>query len=152
MKLNSNQKGWLASAIDGEGSITIDKKHKVYSLRVTNTNKEFVEYANKLFGERNNLYIDKRKIDGRKIMYVAHISNKKDVRKILKEIIPYLIIKKQQAIYLLEFTKNIRDYYMKCKLCNEKHYSKGYCIKHWYQNYGKEYHKKWRASKSLLTK
>lgn len=144
-KLNKFEIGWLSSAIDGEGSIGFDKKTRVLRVAVYNTNKEFIDYAQKLLN--GNIFI-RPKTEIRKVLYRVEIGGKENIINILQQIIPYLLIKKNIAIEVLEMAKNKGIYGVRgCRVCGEKHYSKGWCSKHWYQYYGKKYHKNWRKSK-----
>jgi len=144
-KLNKFELGWLSSAIDGEGSIGFDLKTNILRVGIYNTNKNFIDYAKKLLN--GNVFI-RPSTSERKVLYRVEIGSKDKIIFILKQIIPYLIIKKEIAIKVLELAKNKGRYNTKnCEVCGDKHYSRGLCLKCWYKNYGKQYHKKWRKSK-----
>lgn len=146
-KLTDFEKGWICSAIDGEGCITYNLKNNSGGIRIANTNYDFIKYAYSVMKCSAKIRIDKRQMGNRKILYEAILNGKKQLVWIIPQIVNRLIIKKDKAKILLTCAKKRGEYKQDCKLCNEKHYSRGYCIKHWYINYGKEYHKKWRASK-----
>ena len=133
------EKGWLASAIDGEGSIRMVGKYNTVSVSVCNTNKEFVEYAHKLCDAKTKIREDNRHIGNRKTLYEVQIHSKEDILNVLPQILPYLIIKKNQAEKAIEVSKLKKDRREKCQICENKHYSKGYCYKHWYEFIGKKY-------------
>ncbi len=105
--LSEQDKIWLAAAIDFEGSLSIainrgGRKRYATIVEINNTNKPLVEeFKSKC---RVNNKIAKTKRDGnRKDVYQLVISNKSFVFAFLKEIMPYLISKKQQAKLIMEF-------------------------------------------------
>lgn len=98
--LSDIEKGWLAAAIDGEGSVIQDISR--CALVVVNTDEAFIKYAAQLFGENSKIYVHQPP-SPRKTKYVARLHIQFDIREILLQIIPYLIIKKEKAISLAEF-------------------------------------------------
>lgn len=118
-------KAWLAGLFDGEGSINsyyFDKtegdwiyKGFVISISISNNCKEIVEKFKKLVGV--NLKITEIK-QGRynHINYRLKIAKGEDIVRILKEIKPYLIAKKQQANLMIELIELRKSNYKKSKV------------------------------------
>jgi hypothetical protein len=98
---------YLAGLFDGEGSFTISNlvRHDrpAYAFReifITNTNVKIMDWLSKNFGGkvRVSRYGDK----GWKDVYKWHASAK-DHKYIIRNILPFLIVKKKQAEKVLEF-------------------------------------------------
>jgi hypothetical protein len=106
------EKAWLACAIDGEGTIYVtDKvakktgwKVRRVVLCVCNTNLDFLTEAGRLLGNSNiELQKDKRKRSlgghrANKDCYQVRQYDRFKAVAILKELLPYLIIKKDKAL------------------------------------------------------
>ncbi|MEW6557205.1 MAG: LAGLIDADG family homing endonuclease [Elusimicrobiota bacterium] len=149
-KLNNFELGWLSAAIDGEGSIGVNEKYNVIWVSISNTNKDFINYAKKLL--HGNILI-RPKTEKRKTLYKTEIGSKEKISCVLRQVIPFLLIKKDIAKTVLEIANRKGIYGIKkCKICNNKHYSKGFCEKHWYIKYGKKYYKSWYQLKKSKTK
>ena len=108
------EKAWLASAIDGEGSIMkyIRKKTgaTMICIMVCNTNRDYVAFAAKLFGtavsERPARIIFEKKygiILHAKTIYTAYLYGFLGLKTVLTQIMPYLIIKTEKAKHALEY-------------------------------------------------
>lgn len=120
---------YLAGIMDGEGTIRIGSAKpngkskqniKYYSaVSVGNTNKEVLEMFVNKFGSK--VREDKR-VPNRKRMYRWGTSGNITVPKILKQLLPYLVIKKEQAKIVIEFAegyKRISNRKRECKKCKE---------------------------------
>lgn len=99
---------YMASMIDGEGSISIDvqspnktRKYHYYSIRmnVINTNFPLMEWIQKNFG--GDVYMNKL-IPNRKQVYKWSIYSRK-AAEILQACLPYMIVKKPHAEILIDF-------------------------------------------------
>lgn len=97
---------WLAAAIDSEGCLRISsarKDGKSYSykdLQVANTNELFIQNVARVTGAPT---ITKRKPrPGWKPVYVWQLRRHESVLNILRQVIPYLIIKKGTAEAMLQ--------------------------------------------------
>ena len=107
--LEESDIAWLASAIDGEGTISIGKSRCIVQIAIYNTNKEYTDRAARLMGCKvYKLDTTKNKIKGLGYCYSAYTNRKMTVLKILKQIEPKLIIKRNKAI---EGIRTILDYY-----------------------------------------
>jgi len=101
---------YLAGIIDGEGTINIYKgkrSRSEYNLRfyVVNTDKRMIEWLKANFGGLVYSRKSKEHPDWRKKW--EWVLDKKQVDLILKDIIPFLQIKKEQANLALKFRKTI---------------------------------------------
>jgi len=121
-KLTHNEQiAWAAGIVDGEGSIMIHKaksgrsKSHTYSPTVrvgmtSKTGRQVCEILQSLFGGR----INKTTYNNHwKDLYLWTISCNQ-VENPLRELLPYLVVKKEQALIVLKF---IND-----KRCISKHY------------------------------
>ncbi len=109
--MNESQKSYLAAAIDGEGHISIGRpKEKktvnadweyVCNIGISNTNKNYLNYIKNItnMGIIFNNSIATIKHKGR---YEWKLQIKETVL-FLTSILPYLIIKKEQALLMLKF-------------------------------------------------
>lgn len=101
---------YMAGVVDGEGSIGVYKysyksrkrsrKIKAYRLAVTvtNTNLPLLKLFENIFGGSIN---SRKKILSRKQCYDWHIGHQSG-KEFLKQIFPYLFVKKRQAKYAIE--------------------------------------------------
>jgi hypothetical protein len=103
-----HEKSWLAAAIDGEGTITLHWKRKrsvpTGKILITNNSKKFLDYAKMI----TRTGTTRQKQRGSK-SYVWLVSNRADLIAILRQILPYLIIKRRQAEILLSDAWNTRE-------------------------------------------
>ena len=118
---------WLAGIIDGEGAITLYRHKKYYgksfkryggigvNVTVTNTNELLIEKVRSLFSEICGcdfpLVVSNRRTKKGLVAYAVCAGSKKRAKLILEAVIPFLIAKKQQALFVLE-------------VCNRKPYSR----------------------------
>ena len=122
MTLNEAQKAWLACAIDSEGCICTSKpkpgRNKPYpAMFVFNTNLKFVEHAALLAGDiarvhkaqSSKVFIvsGERTLTKFKPVYRLQVNGTKCIS-LLKEILPYLIIKKDAALRAIECNTSTR--------------------------------------------
>ena len=97
-------KAWLAAAIDGEGSITIPNRQPVIS--VANGNREFLEKVHRLFGCDEGVGIHRRvqqRVDYISVIYRFTTSRRDLIMNVLPQIIPYMIVKKSNAIEMMHW-------------------------------------------------
>ncbi|MDA4129235.1 MAG: hypothetical protein OK457_00540 [Thaumarchaeota archaeon] len=100
---------WLACAIDGEGSIGLyhGQEGRFTLIQMGNTNKNFVREMKRIIGCGSQIHRTKFKYPhmGRKPIY--HYTLKGSIRceRVLKQIVKYLIIKKQKALIILHELK-----------------------------------------------
>lgn len=113
--MTAPEAAYIAGIIDGEGTITIVRISKdgfspVFSVRVTvaNTNARLIEWlaargaATKMIPKRGGSYPQKRQ------PYVAIWSTRK-AASLLREVSPYLVIKRDQANIALELAASNED-------------------------------------------
>lgn len=106
-KFKKWEASWLAGVIDGEGSIGLydfGKEGRRVSITLANTNREFVLRAREIIGcgstvFRINLHLSHK---GRKPMYMYCLKGSNRCYWALKQIIPYLIIKKIKAMEIIK--------------------------------------------------
>lgn len=110
-KLKKEEASWLAGAIDGEGSIGLydfRREGRRVSITLANSNKDFVLRARKVIGcgstvYRTNLHLSHK---GRKPIYMYCLKGSNRCYWLLKQIIPYLIIKKDKASDIIKELEN----------------------------------------------
>jgi len=103
--------GWVAAALDGEGSITASRGGEGYSLHgitveICNTNPKFTENAMELIGFGslwNGEYAEGK--------YTCrwYTSGKRHILYLLKQLLPYLINKRKIAEAVIEYIE-VRQY------------------------------------------
>jgi LAGLIDADG DNA endonuclease family protein len=98
--LTEFEKGWLAAAIDGEGTIVVDISRT--QIFITNTNYEFIAYAMQLLGENSKIY-KHQPTTPRKLVMRAVLNIQWDIRDLLIQIEPYLLIKRDLAKKAIAF-------------------------------------------------
>lgn len=112
--LSESEKAWLASAIDGEGSIILHNyissaTHKKgvqgVTIEIFNTSLDFLKYAQKIAGGKITVRRPPRRpnIPYKRTQYVWMLSRQAQAKSILEQIMPYLIIKREQAIKCLDW-------------------------------------------------
>jgi len=124
------EKAWLAGLIDADGSVGINK-HKLKwkdnpwthfhpIIQICNTNKTLLEYAKLIMDHKNRIYkktvassTDKHNIQHKKPVYSLKVLSISDCEHVLLQILPYLIVKKQQAKLLLDFLSFKKMHYHK---------------------------------------
>ncbi len=108
---------YVAGIIDGEGCVQIQKvkphnreKSEQYKLqlRVYNTDRSLIEYLNQLFPAYT--YDGSEKRNNRRKQFCWHANGKKTVI-ILQQVLPYLVVKKEQALLAIEFYETFNRYY-----------------------------------------
>ena len=102
-------KAWLAGFVDGEGNIGFSrvgngKSESVYygsRMVVSNTRIESLKLIQSWYGGSVSLH--KKQVNNHKAQYRWVISNKKLIKKVLLDILPYLILKNPQALVMLQY-------------------------------------------------
>ena len=93
--LSGEEKQWLACAIDSEGTIYKGKKGEIQVI-VYNTNYDYAKKASDLMGTK--IYPLKYKTKtGTRLIYSVYTNKRILALKILKQIEPYLVIKREKA-------------------------------------------------------
>ncbi len=96
---------WLACAIDGEGWVGLYRRGRRYPLvevGVTNSDQAFLLQVANLTGGTIRV-ANHRKEPRKKQMFRVSVTGHLRVLAILKEVIPYLIIKKEKAREIIDF-------------------------------------------------
>lgn len=108
---------YLAGFVDGEGSFSITKglsgrkrdgsKYVTFklSLSVCNTNRDVMTWIAKTFGGKVLTGSNANRNPKYKTRYSWTLSSFKDIERVTISILPYLIVKRQQAILTLEFCR-----------------------------------------------
>ena len=126
------QKAYIAGIVDGEGSISIaHSKHKnngkrYYSLRidVVNTDRKLIDYMADVTDTGYTYCYESRKNEWKNIH--SWVTTRKSAEEFLREILPYLVIKKERAELALEFRKHSRkvekqeQFFEKMKALNKR--------------------------------
>jgi len=104
--LTEGEKGYLAGLLDGEGSIYIDTEAKYHTVVISfyNNSREVMEYLKKLLPFGHLKVVRRRKRNPRHSNgYRFGISCMTDCHRLLKTLLPYLIIKRKRAIEALKY-------------------------------------------------
>lgn len=111
-RLTRIEAAWLAAAVDADGFISLTNevprpgKWPVVCVGVCNTNIMFAEWAAKLMKMKSFVASRGPSHFGKKPVYVAAGKGHERVLAILKQIEPYLIIKKAKANTVIRFIEN----------------------------------------------
>ena len=118
---------YLAGIIDGEGTIRIGLSNKdsrgnvqkcfYASISVGMTDYKVIKLLSDTFGSS----VRKESVLNRKLMFRWGTSGNKVVPKIIEKIIPYLIVKKEQAELVIKFCETFKDKQrnIKCSECGK---------------------------------
>ena len=141
--LTEGEAQWLACAIDSEGCIGIwrqrDGKHASGfkyrpAVQITNTNFDYLAHARSLIDGYVVVDQHPKNVNPKhKVCYRANV-NQRAVLGLLEQISPYLIIKKRQAEFVMQFCKAthaalVGDHsdhelyeqlYLECKVLNKR--------------------------------
>lgn len=116
--LTDGQKGYIAGMIDGEGALSITTNPQYYNgnkrlinpfcyramIWVSNTNHESLLYIRDTLGFGKIMVGTSKNSElSRKRIYNFRIHNMTCIKKLLDEILEYLIIKRERAIIMLEY-------------------------------------------------
>lgn len=101
---------WLAAAIDGEGSVILNRRSRRVRLILVNTNRPFVEKAASLMEAHIYINDNPNSIAGNraKTIFIAEIAAHHTVLRVLKDILRFLIIKRQKAEDVIAFILETR--------------------------------------------
>ena len=101
---------YIAGFLDGEGHVTILRrnqytKYPSYGLHVGFTNRDLrvLQAIQSVYG--GNLFAKKRRSSLHSVAYELRVGKREDVKRLLVDILPYLIIKREQAELGLAFLK-----------------------------------------------
>jgi hypothetical protein len=101
--MDETTKAYIAGIIDGEGTISIHRRQnkRVPVLSVTNTDYKIINYLYEVMGT-GTISIRKPRKDNHKTGYCIKWIYDNAIN-LVKEVYPYLIIKKDQADYILQW-------------------------------------------------
>lgn len=106
--MSTTEKAWLAGFIDGEGSIVYymagrNKSHKSWLISLGNTHLGSVEYCQKITGV-GSVRLSKPAKGTHKAQWRWRVNPQREIAAIVRQILPYLVIKQEQASkFLSEF-------------------------------------------------
>lgn len=109
---NEAKVAYLAGLIDGDGCLSLHRNDSGLltfkpSLKVKMTNERVIRWLHKEFGGRVSVWTPKE--PNREVMYSWQIYKKADLRRLLPELLSFLIVKKLQAALLLEFVESFSN-------------------------------------------
>lgn len=100
---------YLSGILDGEGCLTVGAGKRETCINynpivvVQNTNKELIDWLQATFGGQT--YLSKKQTKRTKAAWSWRITKKETIEKLLLAVLPYLRIKREQAILLLKFVR-----------------------------------------------
>lgn len=121
---NETQIAYLAGIIDGEGSIYVQRRKTKTGwsyfprFQIVNTNRKLMEWIHKTFG---GLIYDKPRnhIRSHWKMQIEWFTTRKLLDQLLPLILPYLVIKQEQAEIMIKFRESFKIKYYKRKVPEE---------------------------------
>jgi len=102
---------YLAGMVDGDGTVTItkQKQRKTFAYRpsisIHNTSKELIDYLCLTF-EGSTFITCHPKDSNRKTIYRWRVMRTDKIVVLLEKMLPYLVVKKERAEFLLTFCKS----------------------------------------------
>jgi|ERR1035437_6739650 hypothetical protein len=105
--------GYIAGIIDGEGCLTIGAGQKETCINynaivaVQNTSKQLIDWIQSKFG--GQVYLSKKETTKTKAAWMWRLTKKDAIEHFLLAILPYLIVKREQAKILLEYVRLSRE-------------------------------------------
>jgi len=106
--LTEAEKGYLAGVIDGEGCLFMykDKTGNTHvGMEIAGTDEQFIKYVTTLIGGRPYTSSPKGRL-GHKTCFHVRLYKRKQVISLLETLLPYLIIKREKALEILNWAKN----------------------------------------------
>ena len=103
---------YIAGLFDGEGNIMINKvikNKKTYyflSINITNVNLDSLEYVKKIFNIGSISIGNRKRKNNHRVVYKLRIYSN-EASFFLEKILPFLIIKKEQALLAIDFQKRL---------------------------------------------
>lgn len=106
--MNETERAYIAGIVDGEGSVSMclrNTKPKHYDVKVSisNSSKQLIDYLKNLFPLFNIFTQKDKRNKNWKRRYELYSSSLKNIKIFLESILPFLIVKKEQARLLLEY-------------------------------------------------
>ena len=109
MPVHKHHLAYLAGVVDGEGSLTLSqngtgrwkRKHAAIVLTVYNSDSNLLNWIKSEFG--GNVYFYKRAENPKWKPQGRWIVSAKSAALLIKKLLPYLIVKREQAIVMLAF-------------------------------------------------
>jgi len=99
--LTDSERGYIAGFLDADGSITVNRReYGSVVINFSNTNPSIIKYIAKLCGSK--VYAQYRRKGNRRTLWRVQI-NAKNAASLLKDILPFLKVKKKQAKLAIEF-------------------------------------------------
>ena len=118
LELSEAKAMWLAGVIDGEGTVGVYKQHRpankskvryFANVQVAGTHKGFIEEVARTMGCSSYVSEKANRIQqGHKPVWSV-AARRRYVRRTLEAVLPYLIIKKEQAALVLEFVSKVEN-------------------------------------------
>jgi hypothetical protein len=100
---------YLSGILDGEGCITVGAGKRETCINynpivvVQNTSKELIEWLQKTFG--GQVYLSKKETKKTRAAWTWRITKKKRIELLLLAVLPYILVKREQANLLLAFVR-----------------------------------------------
>ena len=113
-QMTATQAAWVAGFFDGEGTIAAYKggrggKYLSYIIQLPNTHKGSLDFVQKVTGAGR---VTKRSMKGRashhKQQYLWKLSSQRDIVAFCEQILPFLIVKKEEVEDFLSNWKDIK--------------------------------------------
>lgn len=100
---------YLAGILDGEGCITVSAGKRKTCVNynplicVQNTSKQLIDWLQLTFG--GQVYLSKKETAKTRTAWMWRITKKRNIESLLLSVLPYLLVKKNQAKLLLNFVR-----------------------------------------------
>jgi hypothetical protein len=111
LEMSISDAAWLAGFLDGEGSISDfmggrDCKYRTWRLSAPNTVLKSLQKCKRIAGV-GNICVKQEKTDRKKKQWQWQLGAQRDIKKILEQVLPYLVIKRNKAKRFLRLFKEL---------------------------------------------
>lgn len=106
-KLSDAQAAYIAGIVDGEGTIEIQPQRDKYlrpRVHICNTYFSLIKWLGEVLGAK--VYMGRYAKNARKDLYIVYIGDSGRILALLIKIEPFLIVKRKQAILVMDFIQS----------------------------------------------
>lgn len=106
--LSPTECAYIAGIVDGEGCINFNAfdNAPVPQLQIANTDERLITYLREKLATLNVYYWKKPQTETQKIVYHMCVANCASIQALLEQIVPYMVIKKERAELMMQFTSS----------------------------------------------
>ena len=106
IELTDTEAAYIAGIVDGEGSINMNafRKQPIPQVSIANTDIRLINWLMEKLKSLNPHLYTRPATETQKPVYKIYVANNASVQALLERIVPYMVIKKERAEVMMEFT------------------------------------------------